>query len=536
VPRLRKFQRRDVDFIKKHKLRVLIASSMGTGKTCEAITALLETARWSLPALVVCPASVTRNWRREFRMWAEGLRVQVLQGHKDIIDRDAHVQVISWALIDPRCAELRARKYQTVIADECHLAKNPDALRSQALYKLTRKPKGLLLLTGTPITNSKDEMAVLQALYGDKTPPMIRHLLEDVAPDVPPKTRKPLYIQLRDRARAEYDRADSDFETWLRKEKEKLLGDGMAEDAVERALSAEAFAKIGYLRRLVGQFKVPAAADWVARAVRIGEPVVVFVEHQAALKRLSKALKKQRVRHVVIEGKTTPKKRQKYIDLFQQRKTPVIICTKAGKEGITLHAARHMLFVERFFTSTDEEQSEDRCRRIGQKHPTTIWYLHALDTIDDRLDGIIRAKRRLIRSALRSEDTHETGQANAMHMVRSWDHFVAPKRKVVSLGLGDPLPPLPSPSVTHAVVFYKGRWNSKAGGRWCKMNGYVPGRQVDLVKRFKLIVHPAEVFKPKEFSIFRVCKDIRIIVGERLSQKNEREVRKRLQGMGRLRG
>jgi hypothetical protein len=501
-----------------------------THNTPIAVTSLLETGRWSLPALVVCPASVTRNWKREFKSWAPGLRVQVVEDMSTPLDKHANVYVTSWALIDPREMDFHSRGLRAVFADEAHLAKNPDALRSQALYRLTRGNKGLLLMTGTPIVNTRDEMEALTALYGTQ-PPMIRRLLEDVAPEIPPKKRSYLYIKLRDRAQREYDQADDDFETWLRREKERLLGEGMAEASVERAMAAEAFTKMGYLRRLLGESKVPAAADWIARAVRIGEPVVVFVEHQAALKKLVKSLRAQRIRHAVLEGKTPQKKRQKYIDQFQANRFPVLICTKAGKEGITLHAARHLLFVERFYTSADEEQAEDRIRRIGQTHKTTIWYLHAAGTIDDRLDTIVRSKRVIIRQAIRAESTAETTLSNVEALVRSWEKFIPRDVAVTTLGRGDPLPPLPPPTQAHAIVFTGSRWKTKSAASWCRMHGYLPSKRVGTAGRFRLIVHPIEVFKPREFTAVPVCGDVKVIVGVRLSAKNEKLMRRRLHRM-----
>ena len=532
MPRLRKFQRQDVDIIKKHGLRLLLASAPGTGKTPISVTSILETGRWSLPALVVCPASVTRNWAREFKTWASGLRTQIIEDMASPLDKRANVYITSWNLLEPRSGDFLRAQLKAVIADEAHLAKNPDALRSQALYQLTRgKKKGILLLTGTPIINSRDEMAVLEALY-EKKPPMIRRLLEDVAPDIPKKRRAYLPISLKMRDRAEYDRAQEDFEDWLRKKKEKLLGEGMAEAEVERAMAAEAFAKIGYLRRFLGEAKVPAAVDWISRAVRVGEPVVVFLEHQEPLRRLRKGLRKQRIRFVVIEGKTTPRKRQKYIDQFQAHKFPVLIGTKAAREGITLHSARHLLFVERFFTSAEEEQAEDRIRRIGQRHPTTIWYLHVPGTVDDRVDAIVRSKRGVIEAALRSEDTAETSASNVEALVRSWSGFVSGKLpKVTSLGQGDPLPSLPSPAQTHAVVFSGNRWGLSSASRWCRMHGYEPYRRSEGSGRLKIVVHPVEVFAARQFTSFQVCGDVKIIVGRRRDARSEKTVRRHLQRM-----
>lgn len=535
MPQLRPFQREDVEFLAQNDLRALVASAPGTGKTPVTIRALCERPKIGFPAIVVCPASVTRNWAREVKRWAPGVSRHIIEDGDSRLPNPKRqprstVYIISWALIDARWSDLIKLGFNTVVADESHYAKNPDALRSRALRALTHRAQGVLLLTGTPIINTKAELAVLKNLLGTDEPPMIRRLLEDVAPDIPEKKRAYLHVKLRPKHQMVYDRADHDFEEWLRKQKEALFGEGMAEFEVERVLEAEALAKIGYLRRLAGEYKAPAAADWIARAVRVGEPVVVFLEHQATLARLKKSLRSQRIRFGVLEGSTPATKRQQLVDDFQRHRFPVFICTRAGKEGITLTAARHLLFVERFFTSADEEQAEDRIRRIGQRHKTTIWYLHAIDTVDDRVDTIVRSKRQIVRSAIGSADTAETPSGNVQLMLRTWEKHVQHAGPTASLGLGEPLPPLPRPSETHAVVFKGERWRGKAALRWCRMHGYAPQRRVQLKGRFKLVLHPAPVFAKGEFEVFKVSKEIRIITGKRLSRSNERRVRRALAG------
>jgi SNF2 family DNA or RNA helicase len=527
MPTLRPFQREDVDFIKQNGMRALLASAPGTGKTAIAVRCLAETYRRSLPAVVICPASVTRNWVREFKQWAPGIETVLVEDMDSKLVRPHSnlVYIMSWALLDARWTDLLRIRIRTVVADEAHYAKNPDAQRSQALFQLAQTTKRVLLLTGTPIVNTRDELRVLNGLLGEN-PPMIRRLLEDVAKDIPQKKRSYLHVRLRPKHQTEYDKADQDFEQWLRKEKEKLLGEGMAEYEVERALAAEALAKIGYLRRLSGSFKVPAALDWISRAVRLGEPVVVFLEHQEVLRKLTKGLKKQRIRHAVVEGSTSSKKRQEMIDRFQRHEYPVFIGTKAAKEGITLHAARHLLFIERFYTSAEEEQAEDRIRRIGQRHETTIWYLQAMGTVDDRLDAIVQSKRRVIRTAIGSADVEETTTGNVEALIHQWGKHTATEDPiVVGLGQGKPLAPLPSPKITHGIVFYGARWKRMSALNWCRMNGYVPERKVALTGRFKLVIHPIEVFRKNQFTVVEVSKDIRIITGNRLSRSNERRVR-----------
>ena len=481
--------------------------------------------------MVIAPASVVRNWKKEAAKWAPGVPCHIIEGETGKIPREEvlGLYVLSWALLDARCYDLEKLPFKCIIADEAHFAKNPDALRSQALRSLCRPDRGLLLLTGTPIINTREEMEVLEGLFGTKRPLMIRHLLEEAAPEIPSKRRSYAYIKLSDRDRREYDKADGRFEEWLREQGGKLEEDGYSESEVQRILAGEALTKLGYLRRLLGVAKVSAAADWISRAVRLGEPVVVFMEHQAVLKALSKALKRQRIRHAIIEGATSTRKRQAYIEGFQAHHYPVLLGTKAAKEGITLHAARHLLFVERYWTSAEEEQAEDRIRRIGQRYHTNIWFLHAAGTVDDRIDTIIRLKRTVIREAIGSEDIRETEAGNVELLLNKWHDFVGDSTVSFSdLGRGKPLPPLPSPKRTHAVVFLGERWKTSSAANWCKMNGYLPCKKVQLADRFKLVTHFTTEFRPNQFTVHHVCKDIKVITGVRLGKKNRRAVKSKL--------
>lgn len=531
--KLRPFQRKDVEDIKKAGLRALVASAPGTGKTAIALRCVYEKHKTAFPVLVLCPATVTENWALEVEKWAPGVRIVIIDDMESKVPRfrSPHtIYIMSWALLGTRLPELRRVGFKSVIGDEIHYVKNPEAQRSTAFRYLTEGVPHLILLSGTPIVNTRSELSVIKSLLGDD-PLMIRHLLEDVAPEIPEKRRSYLHIQLRDKHQSIYDKANNEFEEWLLKEKEKLLGKGLAEFEVERSLAAEALVKVGYLRRLVGEYKVPAAVDWISRAVRVGEAVVVFVEHQQTLKRIRRNLKKLRLRHVVIQGSTTSRARQKAIEMFQEGKVPIFIGTKAAKEGITLHRARHLLFVERFFTSADEEQAEDRIRRIGQTQKTTIWLLNAIGTIDDRLDTIVKHKRQVIKKAIGSADVEENEQINVETLIRTWNKAVDVKGTVSDLGRGKPLPPLPKPRHTHALVFYGDRWDESSARAWCKMNGYAPRKLSRLKGRLKFIQSSIDLFQPNRFEFFSVCKDVKIIVGLRLSRGNERRVRRNLSSM-----
>jgi SNF2 family DNA or RNA helicase len=379
-------------------------------------------------------------------------------------------------------------------------------------------------LTGTPLINRQSELDGLRSLFGTANPPMIRRFLEDVAPDIPPKTRCEIPIRLRDRDARKYNRVESDFGRWLEKELARRLGEGEAEAAAQRALAAEALVKIGYLRRTLGAGKVYAAADWIGKMVRLGEPVVVFVEHQDVLKKLRALLQSQRIRNVVIEGSTSRKKRAQAIDDFQAGKVAVFIGTKAAKEGITLTRARNLLFVERYWTSAEEEQAEDRIRRIGQKHPTRIWFLRAPNTVDDRVAAIIDLKRTLIRNAIGAADVTESPQAAVEEMIASWGSF-AETAIPTELGHASKSIALPSPSLVSHLLFSQKRWNVKSAKIWARMTGYhskVASRAGVLIK---LTNHNPALFSPGSFRVVWLSQDIRAVVGSRKESRSTRRLR-----------
>ena len=80
----------------------------------------------------------------------------------------------------------------------------------------------------------------------------------------------------------------------------------------------------------------------------------------------------------------------------------------AAKEGITLTAADTVLFVEREWVPTDEEQAEDRVYRIGQESQSVhAVYLSVSNTIDEHFDRVVEGKRQVVKAVLDGGDVEE---------------------------------------------------------------------------------------------------------------------------------
>ena len=214
-PSLRLAQIEGIEFLKKNNYNCIIADAMGTGKTALALCATAQNSRNLLPCLVVCPSSVVWNWRRETYFWIRSsVKIHVVEGMEDTIPKETpHYIIVSWDLLHYRIEELSKLTFKCLIADEAHYAKNPQSLRTQALMRLEIPHK--ILMTGTPLINNHAELETLRTIIGTPNVPMIRRLIQDVAPEVPSKTRIMLPVFPSPALMEEYEEASKDFEHWI---------------------------------------------------------------------------------------------------------------------------------------------------------------------------------------------------------------------------------------------------------------------------------------------------------------------------------
>ena len=220
---------------------------------------------------------------------------------------------------------------------------------------------------------------------------------------------------------AEYTHAADDFSSWLKTQikpyaspkKRQVVED---DDDLDSSSGIELFARfVGFtaneiaqfdldrseairrmtaLRRLVGRGKIPAAVQRIKGIVK-DEKLIVFAVHVEVQEALVAALTSDEGPPLSITGDMPAKARHEAIACFQENpKAKVIVCSlKAAQTAITLTAATRVLMVEMDWTPSTLEQAEDRAHRIGQTQQVTVTYLHAIDTLDDRMATIVKDKQ-----------------------------------------------------------------------------------------------------------------------------------------------
>ena len=250
----------------------ILADEMGLGKTAQTI-AYLACSRAANrrvrtegePALVVAPASLLENWRRELAQWAPALRVGFYHGAQSQHEvRSAAEAWSSGPRGDGRVASgggafdvviacysiferdssdskekrtwLRSLNYSHLVLDEAHLVKNRQTQRARRLDAVATKARRRVLLTGTPLQNNLGELESLihlvlpglleeGALGGEDgeddacelvrahrlarvkeilRPFILRRLKEDVAKELIPKIQEKRVVEMGESQRRQY--------------------------------------------------------------------------------------------------------------------------------------------------------------------------------------------------------------------------------------------------------------------------------------------------------------------------------------------
>jgi SNF2 family DNA or RNA helicase len=432
------YQRGGIAYASAHR-DTLFGDEMGLGKTIQAIgTYNADPTAWT--ALVICPASLKLNWKKEFEKWStKGSKVAVVKpGLKAFPVAD--VIIINYELLSKWRSELRSIDWHIMIVDEAHYVKNPKTGRTKEIFghkatkdKVTKEivTKALeplkagrrLFLTGTPIVNRPKELwPIISALapgfekdffaYAKKycnafqtrfgwdfsgasnlddlqermrSQFMVRRLKKDVLKELPPKRRQVLVLE------------SKGLEAIL--EKEKRTYEQYKESLAEGDFETPAFHEMSKVRKDVAVAKTPFIVEHVQEALEELDKVCVFVHHYEVVDALLAAFGDSCVH---IDGRSANEDRQAAVERFQSDPTcKVFVGTiRAAGVGITLTASSTVIFGELDWVPGNVSQAEDRCHRIGQMDTVFVRHLVLEGSLDERMAQVIIDKQEVIDMAL----------------------------------------------------------------------------------------------------------------------------------------
>ena len=420
---------------------VLIGDEMGLGKTSQGLGVLKATN--SFPAVIVCPASLKLNWKREAEQWIDGIQVKVLSGTTGNLP-DADVYIINYDILTHWTDKFTSIK--GLVLDESHYIKNGSTQRSKACIRMADKVADggvRVCLSGTPIVNQPLEimtqLRVLNRLeefggatsfrstYGRasarslsslnrklRSSCYVRRRKADVLTELPPKRWAQVIVEGDPVVMKEYKKAEADIVKYLTQLAHELALEAGADseeakrEAWQRALrarAAEHLVSIATLKQLAAKAKMKVAKVWIEDFLATDKKLVVFGWHRDIVNVVADNFSNG----VKIQGGLTSEKRQEAVDLFQNSDAQkVIACNiKAAGVGLTLTAASDVLFLEQGWTPSDMEQGADRCHRIGQTDSVTAWLMLTADTIDEDIAALIDHKRSIVDRAIDGSDSDD---------------------------------------------------------------------------------------------------------------------------------
>jgi SWI/SNF-related matrix-associated actin-dependent regulator 1 of chromatin subfamily A len=427
---------------------VLIADEMGLGKTVQALAVLAATD--AFPAVIVCPASLKLNWRREVQTWLPGKSTHVLYGTRPVPPgRWPDVTIVNYDILKYWSEHLPA--VGALILDESHYIKNGNTLRAKAAVRYSDRLAAdavRICLSGTPVVNAPGELVtqlrVLQRLddfgglrafkerygRGQNLPELNRRLRAtcyvrrrkaDVLTELPPKRWSNVLVEGDPTVLAEYRQAEADIVSYLAGQaRDAAKSSGASSEQAQRAAwqsamrarAAEHLVAIGALKRLAAKAKMAAARSWIENFCASGSKLVAFAHHTSVVDVLADEF----AGGCAVRGGDSAEARQAAVDRFQNDADQrVIACSlKAAGVGLTLTAASDVVFLEQGWTPADMDQASDRCHRIGQTDSVTAWNLLCADTIDEDIAALIADKRLMVNAATDGSPSGENGSVSVL--------------------------------------------------------------------------------------------------------------------------
>jgi len=408
----------------------ILADDMGLGKTTSAVLAsIIENNKRTL---IVCPASLKINWKREIENYTDE-EVVIVEGKKW---KEGKFIIVNYDILknfhslkNDSIRTLLDSGIERIIIDEAHYISNPKAQRTKIINEIVNKLGKVWLLTGTPMTSRpinyynllklvKSRVANNWITYvsrycegrqfrgpngrkiwnvsgasnleelRDRTQDKItRRLKEDVL-DLPDKIITPVYLEL---SSSEYEKEMGEYLSWSDENQNESITIHLA--------------KLTKVRQIIASSKIVHTRQIINDILEQDKKVIVFTNFTSPLMELHSHYPNN---SVILNGQMSKEDRQKSVDEFQNNPDVKIFISnlKAGGVGITLTSAEAVIMNDLSFVPSDHSQAEDRAFRIGQKKNVSCFYPTFDNTIERIIYNILQKKKNVIDTVMGDISSH----------------------------------------------------------------------------------------------------------------------------------
>lgn len=427
--------------------RFILADDMGLGKTTSTVIASIESK--AKKVLIVCPASLKINWKREIEFYSED-HVLIVEGKK--WGSTFKYYIINYDILKnfhttEKTEESEAYQiimnegFDLAIVDEAHYISNSQAQRTKLLNDILLKIPKVWLLTGTPMTSrpinyynllkivnspltlnwksyvmryckgyqfrvggrkvwNTSGASNLDELREQTKAVVLRRLKTDVL-DLPEKIISPIWLELKN---SFYDDELTEFLRISEENKQK--------ESITVTLN-----RLMKLRQLIAIEKVEHTCELIDKVLEQGKKVIVFTNFTMSLNMIHEKYKKK---SVILDGRMSKIARQESVDRFQNEdKVKIFIGNiKAAGVGITLTAADTVIMNDLSFVPADHSQAEDRAYRYGQKNSVLVYYPVFENTIEITIYNILQKKKNIIDQVMGDGEYSESFASELVNTIK----------------------------------------------------------------------------------------------------------------------
>ncbi|MDR3108339.1 MAG: DEAD/DEAH box helicase [Planctomycetaceae bacterium] len=408
------YQKQGIAFLYSAEFAIL-ADEMGLGKTMQAIASirlLLRTCELR-SVLLVCPKPLVTNWQREFDLWAPEINVQVIDGNhhrrKWLWQSDRiPVRIANYELLHRDreyydCpSNMGGTTFDLVVLDESQRIKNVSSSTSQAARSIPRKRSWAL--TGTPVENSQEDLVGIFEflapgfLQSGLKPSQVadvvgEHILrrtkDDVNIDLPERSDRDVQVVLSESQWSTYKQAEDEGSMRLNE-----MGDGISiQNVFELVMRLK---QICNYDPISGEStKLERLAADMEEIAQSGRKAIIFSQWVETLTFLKSRL--EGFNPVEYHGRIPHSQRDLVIEKFRSDNECHIILMSygAGSVGLNLQFAQYVFLFDRWWNPAVEDQAIARAHRIGGKDKVLVTRFISVDTVEERIDRILREKREL---------------------------------------------------------------------------------------------------------------------------------------------
>lgn len=407
--------------------KFLLGDEQGLGKTKQAIDIAVYRKYSSnvRKCLIVCCVNSTKyNWYDEIEIHSfegatliDGSTTQRIDKIEEWRRNGDYFGIINVEALRQEDIINILKNVPMVILDEAHKCKNPNSKQGKAIHKFSAKYR--IALTGTPIQNKALDvynilrwlgvenrnffafrnryciMGQFRNVVGYKNlreineklnSVMLRRLKNDVL-DLPPKVYKTEFVELTEEQMFLY-----------RQNKESVL------ERLRRGIDipSNPLTLLMDMRKVVGGLltksnpKLDRLKELLADIKEEGKKVIIFSNYKEITSMVCDEI--SMFRPLVIDGDVDVKDRQERVRDFQNAEGFKVILGTIGAmgTGLTLNTAEYVIFFDKNYNPSENEQAEDRSHRIGTKNTVNVITLVAKNTVDERVERLLRDKKEVI--------------------------------------------------------------------------------------------------------------------------------------------